>query len=102
MAKMMVLYGKPSDAQAFDAYYAATHVPLAKKIPGLRRFETSSGPVAAADGTQPYHLVATLEFDTPAALQQGLASPEGRAAAADVPNFADGGVQLFFFETKTV
>ncbi len=38
-AKLLVLYRPPADAAAFDAYYATTHVPIAKKIPGLRGYE---------------------------------------------------------------
>ena len=29
MAKLIALYKKPADAQAFDTYYYGTHVPLA-------------------------------------------------------------------------
>ena len=31
---------------AFDKHYFDAHVPIAKKIPGLRKFEVSRGPVA--------------------------------------------------------
>jgi uncharacterized protein (TIGR02118 family) len=43
-------------------------------------------------------LVATLTFDSMAAIQAGLGSPEGAAAAGDVPNFASGGADLYMFE----
>jgi uncharacterized protein (TIGR02118 family) len=102
MAKILVLYGKPADPAAFDAYYANTHVPIAKKLPGLKRYEVSAGPVAAPDGSTPYHLVATLEFDTMEAMVTALQSPEGRATAEDVSNFADGGAQVLVFETREV
>ena len=36
MAEVVVLYKTPKDPEAFDKYYAATHIPLAKKMPGLR------------------------------------------------------------------
>ncbi|MFJ1260054.1 EthD family reductase [Cupriavidus sp. CuC1] len=45
MAKLVVLYKKPADTAAFDSYYFSTHVPITKKITGLRRYEVSSGPV---------------------------------------------------------
>ena len=38
-----------------------------------------------------FHLIVSLEFDDMAALQKGLSSPEGQAAAADVGTFASGG-----------
>jgi hypothetical protein len=31
-----------------------------------------------------------------------LASPEGKAAAGDLANFADGGAELYFFDAKEV
>lgn len=99
MAKLLVLYKTPTDAAAFDKYYAATHIPLAKKIPGLRGYEISRGPVASPAGASGVHLVATLTFDSLSALQAGLGSPEGQAAAGDVQKFATGGADMLMFET---
>jgi uncharacterized protein (TIGR02118 family) len=47
-------------------------------------------------------LVATLYFDSADALKAGLASAEDKAAAGDLANFADGGAELYFFDTKEV
>jgi uncharacterized protein (TIGR02118 family) len=102
MAKLIALYKKPADAAAFDAYYASTHVPLAKKIPGLRRYEVSSGPVASPQGDSAYHLAAILEFDSLAAIQAGLGTAEGQATASDLGNFAQAGVELLVFDSKDV
>jgi uncharacterized protein (TIGR02118 family) len=102
MTKLMVLYRKPADATAFDAYYVDTHVPIAKKIPGLERYEVSDGAVAGANGLAGYHLVATLQFESLESLHQAMESPEGLAAAADLPNFAQAGVEMLVFETKDV
>lgn len=102
MAKLVALYKKPSDAAAFNAYYFSTHVPIAKKIPGLRRYEVSAGPVATPQGDSTYHLASILSFDSLAAIQQTLNSPEGQAAAGDLANFAQAGVELLVFESKDV
>ena len=102
MAKLVALYRKPSNAAVFDAYYVSTHVPIAKKISGLRRYEVSAGPVATPQGDSPYHLAVILSFDSMAAIQQALSSPEGQAAAGDLANFAQAGVELFIFESKDV
>jgi len=48
------------------------------------------------------HLVAILEFDSLDAVKQALASPQGQATAADLAKFADGGVDLMVFNTKSV
>jgi uncharacterized protein (TIGR02118 family) len=69
-------------------------VPLAEKIPGLASFTYRH--CDSLDGSQPpYHLLAELSFASREALNVGLSSPEGAAAAGDVPNFATGGVTMF-------
>jgi uncharacterized protein (TIGR02118 family) len=102
MARLIVLYKTPQDAAAFDKYYFETHVPLAKKIPGLRRYEVSKGPVKTPAGASGLHLVATLHFDDMASIEGALTSPDGQAAAADLANFASGGVDLFMLDTRDV
>ncbi len=98
MTQLLAIYNTPADPAAFDQYYHRTHTPIAKKIPGLRSLRISNGPVQALAGNAP-HLVAILEFDSMADLNAALASPEGQATAADVPNFASGGVTLLICDT---
>ncbi|CAK0765505.1 Uncharacterized 11.0 kDa protein in thcB-thcC intergenic region [Gammaproteobacteria bacterium] len=102
MAKLIALYSKPADPAAFDKYYFSTHVPLAKKIPGLRRYEVSVGDVNTPQGGSPYHLSAILSFDSMEAIQKALGSAEGQATAADLSNFAQAGVELLIFDSKEV
>ena len=102
MAKLVVMYSKPADTAAFDDYYFSKHVPLAKTIPGLRTYEVNAGPVATPQGPSPYHLIATLTFDSMAAIGAAFASKEGQATAADVANFAQAGVQMAMFDTREV
>lgn len=101
-AQLLALYKQPTDAGAFEAYYSGTHIPLAKRVPGLRSYTINRGQLASADGAPPYFLVAILEFDSMDALQAGLASSEGQAAVADLPNFATGGVSILMYETELV
>jgi uncharacterized protein (TIGR02118 family) len=102
MAKLLVLYNQPADPAAFDRYYFNTHVPIAKKIAGMRSFTVSSGAPTMMTGSLSPHLIAELEFDSMAALQAAMASPEGQAAAADLANFAQAGVTLLVYDTQTV
>ena len=96
MVKAVVLYGPPGEADAFERYYADTHTALALKIPGLQRFEAARG-FATPDGSAiPYQRIAELTFEDMNALQAGLGSEEGQAAVNDIPNFATGGVTIFF------
>jgi uncharacterized protein (TIGR02118 family) len=100
MAQLVVMYKTPKDTAAFDKYYSDRHIPIAKKIPGLRQYEISQGPVATPAGPSGYHLVALLEFDDLAAIQAAFGSAEGQAAVADVQNFATGGADIVMFDTR--
>jgi uncharacterized protein (TIGR02118 family) len=102
MARLVVMYKTPRDASAFDKHYFDTHVPIAKKIPGLRKYEVSRGAVATPAGPSSCHLVAILYFDDVAAIQAAFGSTEGKAAVADLQNFATAGVDILLFETRDV
>ena len=102
MAVLLAIYPKPADPDAFDRHYFGTHVPMAKKIPGLRSYEVSQGPVLTPQGESRYHLIGRLTFDSVEAIQQAFASPEGQAAAADLGNFAQAGVELLILDTREV
>jgi uncharacterized protein (TIGR02118 family) len=100
MADILVLYGQPKDPAAFDAYYADVHTPLARKMPHLKELRVSKGPVTVVGSDRAFHLVARLTFASMADLQASMASPEGKATADDVPNFASGGVEILIVETE--
>jgi uncharacterized protein (TIGR02118 family) len=94
--KVLVLYGTPDSPPDFDRYYDETHIPIAQGMRGLTRW-TITKFEPAPDGTPPpFHFAAELFADTRAELETILASEEGRAAAADVANFATGGVTRLF------
>lgn len=102
MAQLLALYHQPNDPTAFEQYYYGTHVPLAKQLPGLRAYTVSKGALAAAGGDAPYYLVAVLTFDSMAAIQAALASPQGKTTVADVPKFATGGATILMYDTHEV
>jgi uncharacterized protein (TIGR02118 family) len=102
MAELVVMYKTPKDTAAFDKHYFEKHIPLAKKIPGLRKYSVSQGPVATPAGPSGFHLIATLTFDNLAAIQAAFASTEGRATTADVPTFATAGADMILFDTREV
>jgi len=96
MTKAIAVYRQPKDAKSFDAYYAETHTPLVKKMPGLRRLEVTkmTGP-----GSDVYQ-VAELYFDDAGARETALASREGKAVVDDLPKFAAGIVSIYFGEAR--
>lgn len=104
MAWMVVIYRTPQNVEAFDRHYFGIHVPLAKKIPGLRKYEVSDGLIATPLGNSHVHRIGMLCFDDLAAIEKAFASEEGRAAGADRRLFApdDSGVQMFLFDSMEV
>ena len=80
-ARFLAVYETPADPGAFDRHYRQVHIPLLRRLPGLRRY-TVSRDVTALHG-EPYYLVAELDWDTMAELRAAFASPEGRATADD-------------------
>lgn len=100
MVKLVVAYGAPEDPSAFDQHYTDTHVPLAQKIPGLRRFEWGKV-LGTPDGSPaPYYYMAELWFDAPQDVEAAFASPEGQAAGADVATFATGGATMMIADVS--
>ena len=93
--KLVVLYTQPDDAAAFDAHYLAEHGPLVDAVPGLERWEGAVFAAAADGGEQTYHRTAELYFPDLETLQAGLASDEGKAAAADYQAIAPAGSRMF-------
>ena len=95
MAKLIVFYRTPRDPAEFDRYYAQVHIPLAKKIPGLRRLEVTRL-TGAPSGASDLYLIAELYFDNAAAREAALASNEAKATEADLSKFAEGIVSVYF------
>ena len=102
MAKLFAIYQQPKDPAAFDEHYFNKHVPLAKKIPGLKGYEVTRGDVIGMTGKHGVYVVAILEYASMEAVGAAMASPEGQAAAADLANFAGAGIDVLMGETRIV
>lgn len=96
MYRLTVLYGHPKDPAAFDRYYHETHIPIARRMKGLRGWTIGLCESAVPGEPPPYYMIVGLYADTRADLDAILASPEGQATIADVPNFASGGFTFMF------
>lgn len=100
MGRMLVVYSTPKNPDAFNKHYFDIHIPLAMKIPGLRKYETSKGPVVSPTGHTAF-LVGILTFDDMAAMKAAFSSPEGLACAEDRKKFATNDeIQMFLFESS--
>lgn len=104
MARMVVIYRTPKDPEAFDKHYFGVHVPLAKQLPGLRKYEVSRRPILTPAGDPEPYLVGMLYFDDLASLRRAFATPLGQACAADRRVLApeDDDVQMYLFDVDEV
>lgn len=100
-AKLIVLYNVPeADRALFDQQYFESHVPLAKKMPGLRRMEVCKQPRNLMSKENPYYLIAELYFDDLPSLKAALASPEGQEAGNNIMSFASNYLTMLSSEVE--
>jgi uncharacterized protein (TIGR02118 family) len=104
MARMIAIYRTPKDSEAFDKHYYEVHIPLAKKLPGLIKYDVAKSPIISTTGHTDTYCIGTLHFDSLDAIKTAFACPEGQACAADrkllAPNNED--VQIYLFDTVDV
>lgn len=104
MARMIAIYKTPRDTAAFDKHYFEVHIPLAKKLPGLIRYDVGRSPIISTTGHTDVYCIGTLHFESMDAIKSAFASPEGKACAADrrilAPENDD--VQIYLFDTVDV
>jgi uncharacterized protein (TIGR02118 family) len=98
-AKIIVLFGKPTDPQLFDKQYWEDHVPIAKQMPGLRGY-TVHKVVSAPRGEPAYYQIVELEFDDMDSLKNAIASQAGKDSGRHGVKIATGGMTFLYAESK--
>jgi uncharacterized protein (TIGR02118 family) len=93
--KLVALYTRPDDPEAFEEYYAGTHMPLAAKVPGVQRAEAGRLVAALDGGEESYYRMAELYFADRPAFDAALATPEMKATTADYQKIAPPGSRMF-------
>ena len=101
MYRLTVLYGHPNNPNEFDSYYVDTHIPLAKKMQGLKGW--TIGKCEGVSGAKPpFYMIVGLYPDTREEMEAIIATPAGQAAVNDVSNFATGGVEFIFDDEQVL
>ena len=100
--KIMVLLKKRPEFsdEEFVRYWLGTHVLLAKKMPGLRRYVVNvvrRPPNREAD----YHGVVELWFDDVASMKKAFTSPEGVATQKDTEAFTSA-ITTMYVDENTI
>jgi uncharacterized protein (TIGR02118 family) len=100
MVKLVALYRKPADSAAFDKAYFETHVPLVRKIPGLRRVEIARI-TGAPRGEPEFYLMAEMYFEDKPSMDRAMSSPENTEAGKNLMGFARGLVTFLYATEAT-
>ncbi len=99
MIKLVAMYKTPADKELFDKHYFEKHMPLVAAIPGLIRSEVSKlNPMPGTE--QQYYIMAEMYYDDMDSFNAAMATPEGKASARDIVNFAKNNVDFFIGEVK--
>ena len=97
MHKVVALYPPPKDPTHFKRYYEETHLPLAAQLPGLLSSRHTFS-IEGVGNPSPYFCIWEGEFASAAAMAASIESPIGQKVAADVANYATGGVTMLHFD----
>ena len=100
MIKLVALFKRPEDVEAFDVHYEQSHAPLMRKVPGLERMEVTRN-IKAFRGEPEYYLVAEMYFPDQETFDAAMASDENRAAGKDLMGFARDYVTMFYGEVES-
>ena len=100
-AKLIVIYPKPANLEAFENAYSTGHIPMAAPI-----FEAAGATKVvltlisgAASGPAPFHRIAEIHFPS---MQACAASQGGRDALADAARISNGGAPIVLIATEDV
>ncbi len=92
--KLIVMYPRPTDVEAFEKVYQDEHVPMAvEKLAGKTRF-VATKVIGSPQGEAPFYRIAEVHFPSMDALQACAASDGGRETLAHATKISSGGAPV--------
>jgi uncharacterized protein (TIGR02118 family) len=98
--KLIAIYDRPSDPEAFFKHYETIHAPLVKKTPGLQSFVLNRITGVVLGGEPPYVLIAEMTYPDRASFEAAMNSPENQAVGRDLMTFAEGKVRVVVADSR--
>jgi len=90
--KLVVLYPRPTNIEAFERLYLEEHVPLAaRKLTGTTQFVAMSVLGSPQGSASPFHRIAEIYFPSREALEACVASEGGKETLAHAQRISSGG-----------
>ncbi|SRR6266404_76285 len=94
-AKLIVMYPRPTDVQAFETVYSRDHVPLAvERLIGKTKI-VASRVIGSPQGKPAFHRIAEIHFPSMEALETCAASEGGKQTLANAASISSGGAPVF-------
>lgn len=89
--KLIVMYPRPKDVQAFETVYKSEHVPLAvEKLSGKTRI-VATRVLGSPTGQPAFHRIAEIHFPSMQALESCAISEGGKQTLANAASISSGG-----------
>ena len=93
--KLVVIYPRPKDVEAFETAYNRDHVPLAvEKLAGKTKI-VATRVLGSPAGDPPFHRIAEVYFPSMEALEQCAASEGGKQTIGNAVSISSGGAPVF-------
>lgn len=94
-AKLVVIYPRPADIDAFEKLYRDEHVPIAvEKLAGKTKI-VATRVLDSPQGTPPFYRIAEIHFPSMEALQACAASEGAKEALGHAVSISSGGSPIF-------
>ena len=101
-AKLIVIYPRPTDIDAFDKAYLDEHVPMAVNNFADKTKIVATKFLGAANGPAPFHVMAEVHFPSMEALQACAASEAGKQTLAHGASISTGGPPIVLIAEEQV
>jgi len=93
--KLVVIYPRPKDIQAFETVYHRDHVPMAvAKLAGKTKL-VATRVLGSPNGEPPFHRIAEIHFPSMEALEACATSEGGKQTIANAVSISSGGAPVF-------
>jgi uncharacterized protein (TIGR02118 family) len=94
-AKIVVIYPRPKNLEAFEKVYQREHVPMAVANLGGQTKIVATGILASPQGTPPFYRIVEVHFPSMQALEACAVSEGGKETLAHSVSISSGGAPIF-------
>ena len=93
--KLVVIYPRPKDVEAFEKVYTNEHVPIAVAKLGGKTKIVATKILGSPQGVPPFYRIAEAYFPSMQALEACAGSEDGKEALAHAVKISTGGAPIF-------